>query len=406
MSFLIRRNLPRAWAGWGDNFARPPESPAKQPWGHYGDNKAFINSLEELQIPASFGSLGQGPSYEFQPYTKNYGMEWEMFWPVSGLAAQRFNLAILGNWAKTGGSLTAGPLIQCVHAPAGVGSRIYVFDANSVFDWGSAVADGGTTAWGGACTLRVWIDDDKLVRVWRDNTPVVQCVMPASHRSSITRRGMNFFNDSLAAAYLRWIRVYDRVSDINQALLSGPQWVEVVYDNFERPDGAVGNGWTQYGANAGIVSGAWSTTGTTNGHRGLWRDTGITNGTQRIEGTINPGSITSGLVLRGNSTGDSGVLFTLRDNRAAIGRLNSSISGESITAPAYVIDTGLPAYGSPVVMAACVNGDYAWIEIDGVVVTKCQLYGGPAGTWAGAFVQRDGSNSPAWSDLRILRANI
>jgi hypothetical protein len=416
VSFLLRRHVKLAWAGWYDNFQRPAENPVKQPWGHFGDgSRGYINSDHELVLPANYSSLiGGGESYEFQPFTSTFGHEWTMWWPVEGLAAQYFNDFVMENWSKIGPSFANSFCIRCRHAPVLGADDIQIIEFDGLMSSGTilAEADIGGSFFGRWITIRVHVDDDKLVRVWVNDVPKLQAVVSAGHRPHKDKRGLNFFNNCLADARLKAVgsapgmRIFDRPSDF--PILAAGQWSQIFYDDFGRADGAVGNGWTQLGTDAAIRSNSWATINTTDGNRAILRESGNLNGAQRVEAVIGgfqaPTSTPGFLVLRANSAGTAGLLASFRNGGVVISRFTSSLGGTSLSGSNYVSDT-IGTIPNGTLFAFCANGDYAWIEIGGAVVLKCQLFGGPTGSWMGAHVSRgSGANSASWNSIRLMEA--
>lgn len=405
MSFLIRRNLPWAWAGWVDDFNRPPENPIKQPWGHFGDgSRAVLNSANEMHMPANYSStIGGGESYEFQPFTPNFAMEWEMWWPVEGLAAQYFNLCIMENWAKVGPSFADSVLIRCRHAPVVGADDVHIIEFDGLMSSGNDLAGASSPVpyYGNSVTLKVLIDNDALCRVYINGLARCQAQLTPSHRPHPGKRGLNFFNNALCDAWIRWAKIYDRPTDFPLSSL----WVNSFYDDFNRTPGAVGNGWTQVGANAAIANNSWSATGTSNSSTGLIRDTGITGGSQRIEaiagGNNAPNaSADSSLILRCNAAGTEGLAANFFSGHIYLSRWTGSLS--SPTFADFVHTPATIAAGDKLQFSTV--GDYAWIEVNDVLVCQAQLFGAvsSSNSWAGLRVERSGSNSHSWNDARIL----
>jgi len=416
MGFLIRRNLPLAWAGWYDTFDRPPESPPQQPWAKWGNSglNHEINSLQELHIasapfPDNFG----GMSYEFEPYTQDYGFEAEVWFPVSGLlTAQWIDLYLMANWAKNfRGVYSQATAIMVSSQPAIDGHTMKIREYSSVgLSWRD-VASGPTptSLSGNYFTWKVWVDGDSLVRVYMNDTLVCQGMLNGSYRTGPGKRGLNLWCCRCDSWY-RWIKWYDRPTDFPDSLPFTTQ----SYDDFTAPDGDAtalsARGWTTFGSDQGIRNNTYSTTGTTNGNRAILKNTGITNGAQRVEGVIggniNPNpDVHSGLILRGNSAGTAGLMAKFESNSVQISRFTSSLSGGSITYADGPINTTGISIGSGATCAFECNGNYAWAEVNGVKVCQAQVNTTALPTtnsWCGAHVQRSGSDSASWNDLRIM----
>ncbi|WP_280201400.1 hypothetical protein [Nocardia cyriacigeorgica] len=408
MSFLIRRNLPWAWAGWFDDFNRPPENPIKQPWNHFGDGApAILNSVGEMEIPSNYNSVaGGGESYEFMPFTPNFGIEWEMYWPAGGATAQYFNLFIIENWAKVGVNYANLLCIRLRHRIDAVGGDdIAIWEFNSFMTPGReiVVAQVPQKYEAGTTTVRVWIDRDMLVRVWVNNTYLLQAVPTANHRTGPERRGINFMNAGHPSAWVRWTKIYDRPTDFHTALA----WNNtVIDDNFNRADGAVGNGWTQLGADAGLVGGSWSHISGNDTSVGLIRDTGVTHGAQRIEAVIG-GNVPphadrdSSLILRTNATGSEGLAANFYSGGVFLARFTGSL--QSPTFHDFVSTAATITAGDT--LAFSCNGEGAWIERNGQIILLAHLNGTVSGTnrYVGLRVERDSFNdSASWNSAKVL----
>ncbi|MBF6358218.1 hypothetical protein IU449_27350 [Nocardia higoensis] len=415
MSFLIKRNPPWAWSGWYDQFSRPPESPLKQPWQKWGTNLTHeINADNQLHIGHYvFVDVPGGVSYEFEPFTKNYGFEARVWFPANdGLVANSLLVLLMANWAKNySGSYSQATLVAMAHQPAIDGDTIKVYESASLGVSNTVIGSGAvpTAFYGAWFTVRIWVDNDALVRVWMNDFLVVQAMLNGSFRTAPGKRGLNIAAER-KDAWLDWIKWFDRPTDF---VLPGMS--ELFFDNFNRTNGAVGNGWTQIGTDAAIVSNSWSTTGATNGGRGLLRDSGITNGAQQIEGVIGgniaPNDTTAnGLILRSNASGTEGLIARFARTAVRISRFSSSLSGGSITYSHGPIDTtSLNLQDGDVCRFSC-NGNTAWVDVNGVRSAMAQVSVTELPTtnsWMGAFVQRaNDANSASWNSLRLMQAAL
>lgn len=407
--FLLRRSRPWVWAGWVDNFARSPETPIRQPWARWGSGPlASINSIEEMELPPVSGTTLGGVSYEYQPFTPNYGMEYEVWWPVIGLGESALSLFIMQNWARVGIDWTNTLGVRLFHQPAGSGDtiRIQQWDDLDSFSDDVAVAGSPVAFNGNTITIKVWVDEDQFVRVWCNNTLVAAGNLEDDFKTSWQRRGMNFMNQSAVSAWFRWIAIYDRGSSFP----AFNRWSSIFYDDFGRADGAVGNGWTQIGSNAALRSGTWATINTTDGSRGLLRDTGITSGKVRIEGTvggfINPNATAdSGLVLCSNSAGTQGLCANIFSNKLYIARYSSALSNNPPSFTDYSDKTTGVTVANGDKVAFCVYDGNAHVEINGVkrlFATNIHSVVPATNSYAGLRVERDSSNnSLSWNDVHI-----
>lgn len=417
MSFLIRRNTPVAFAGWRDldaEHARSNEIPIQPPWRSVNSNRTVGLVSNELRIADYSETIFEvgGVSYEKMALTNNWGAEFDINIDGNVLQLQYFGACISSSWAKVGfSSLNNLPMIA-VWREAGTATnsiKLIVYRSLSSYDvLASTVEYNGlmNRTW---YRLRIMVSLDHLIRVYYYNTLLLQYWLPNDLASGPNRRALSFLNQTSAYSQQKNFRQGDYAPDYQ--IMRPSQWTEVFADDFNRPDGAVGNGWTQYGADAALRSGSWSTIGTTNGNRGLLRDSGITIGVQRIEGTlggfIDPKTAGASLILRANAAGTEGLLATFADNAITISRFTSSLSGATLSGVNYVNtpDYGVLANNLPV--AFCANGDFAWIEVSGQVAIMCQVTSSPTGTYMGARVQRaSGIDSASWNSLRLMQAAI
>ncbi|MCM6778017.1 hypothetical protein NDR87_31020 [Nocardia sp. CDC159] len=411
MSFLLRRNLPLAWAGWLDDFKRPPENPVKRPWVHLGDGTtADINALEELHIPSNYASNNAGgESYEFQPFTPNSGFEMEFWWPVEGLAAQGFGLYFTDTWARVGATFANAVGVRLWHRAEGLGGEeVYFVEYPSIFESGTflGVFQSPVPFFGNTLTLRVWFDDDRWMRAWLNGNFIGARTIEPTFRLGPGRRCIRTSNTALCDAWVRWVDHYDRPSSIPSAQV----WSSVFYDDFNRANGDPGNGWTQIGTNASIQNNSWSTTGTTDGSRGLIRDTGIASGKIRIEATVggNTGinnTADSGLVLCSNSAGTQGLCANIFGNRVFLSRFSTALSSNPPTFTDFdAMQSGI-AIGNGDLLAFSVYNGNAWLEVNGervLYATGIHSVVPATNSYAGLRVERASSNnSNAWNDVRI-----
>ncbi|NEW40767.1 hypothetical protein GV794_01845 [Nocardia cyriacigeorgica] len=404
MSFLLRRHLPWAWAGWYDDFSRPPENPVQQPWKHWGDGPlGYINSNQELILPSNYNSVaGGGESYEFQPFTKNFGAEFDLRLPIDGAAAQYFNIFVVENWAKIGVNYAQILCIRLRHRINEVGG-----DDIGILEFDSYVTEGRRLVTASVppfiandIKVRIYIDNDMLVRVYVNDVFTLQAQPQASHRSGPGRRGLNIFNGTLANAHIRLVRLFDRPTDLGY----GVRWNNTVFaDDFNRPDGPVGNGWTQHGADAALVSGYWAHISGNDNSVGLIRDTGITHGAQKIEATIGAphADRDSSLVLRTNAGGTEGISANFYSGGIYLARFTGSLQNPTF---ADYTSVGMNvAAGSKVSLAT--NGEGAWVTVNGEIVLMAHMNGlvPGANSYAGLRVERSGfADSAAWNDVKIL----
>ncbi|WP_043654311.1 hypothetical protein [Nocardia thailandica] len=404
MSFLIRRNLPLAWAGWRDTFDRPPENPLQRPWRHLGGGESYINNLEELVVTEqAVNSDGRGPSYEWQPFTPNWGFEAELWYPVSGADNQHFYIVFTDSWVRIGSDLFQKAVgVGFKHELGGFDDNIVVGEFPDMFTpinligtWDSPVGSFN----GKTLTVRVWCDNDAWLRIWLNNSYVGSVMPTEAYKLSPLRRCVRLVNRSYCNVYIRWINHYDRPSSIPPKTV----WSSIFYDDFNRADGAAGNGWTQLGTDAGIVSNRYVHTGSNNNSVGLTRNVGNLNGRARIEAVVRSPSTASdsGLMLCMNAAGDQALTANIFSGQVYLGRVTSSVNG---TPSFYDFSNRGVTVADGDKLAFSVYDGVCWLEINGTPA----LYAGnvhdvvpSTNAYAGLRVERDGSNSAAFDDVRI-----
>ncbi|WP_406234901.1 hypothetical protein [Nocardia sp. NBC_01009] len=411
MSFLLRRNLPWAWAGWRDldaAHARPDEPAILPPWRRTNSNRTVWLENNILKIADYSETLFQvgGVSYEQMPFTSSWGSEFDLNIDGNVIQVQYWAAAISPSWARVGfADLIGMPLIAIYRDAVSLDCSIRIMVYRNLSEIETIVSTGTMSglmnrSW---YTLKILVDRDRLVRVYINDVLRLQHWLPADLAAAPGRRGLNFLNQTSAWSEQKKYRLFDQPPDFQIDI----GWlVQVVADDFGRPNGPPGNGWTQLGADAAIVSGSWATTGGTDGSRGLIRNTGVTHGAQRVEavigGSIAPnGSAPASLVLRTNSTGTSGLIANFLSGSVSISRFTGGL-----TAPTLFTYTSTPVtVSNGAAVAFSVNGEGAWIEINEQVVLLADLNGLVPGTnsYAGLRVSRTPfNNSASWNAVRIL----
>ncbi|MEU9515935.1 hypothetical protein [Micromonospora sp. NPDC048169] len=407
MSFLIRRNLPLAWAGWYDSFDTYGVGPMRRPWVWLGDGtRGDYNALGEFHLPANyFTNNGGGPSYEFQPFTPHWGLEWEVWWPVEGLAAQSFTCFITDSWARVGALFQNLLGIQLRHTSSGDTIGINGYPTIIGFNDHEGQFTPPAPYFGKYTTVRIWCENDEFLRLWVDGQYMgSQMLTNPTFKPGPDRRCVRFLNAALCDCWMRWIQHYDKPSSVPNKNV----WVPQLTDNFNREDGPVDNGWTQIGTNAGLVGGSWANTGTTDGSRGLLRNTGISTGRVRIEATVGGAvgpnnTASSGLVLCSNAAGTSGLIANVIAGQLGIGYFSDSLSGNPPTFTYYrTLTTGVTvSAGDKIAFSS--YGSLIWIEVNGTPRLYAVSDTYTANTYAGLRVSRASSTySASWNDVTIF----
>jgi hypothetical protein len=366
MSFLIRRNLPLAYQGYYDGFQRTAEVPIKQPWGRWGNNSAppYLNTSQQMVLAsAPTGDTG-GVSFEFMPFTPCYGMEYSVNWPVSGLGDQFLQLFIMPNWSIVGPNFTNTLGIRLMHQSLFAGDSVRIQEWSSLSSLATEPANAASPVpLDGSVTIRlkVWVEDDRYVVVWVNDIITCAALLDSAYWTGPRRRGMNLMQFSVTNALYNWVNVYDRAPSCP----GSEHWSPLFSDDFNRANGAVGNGWTVSGAAGQIVSNSYATTGTTNGTRAITRDSGITSGYQRISaivgGAAGPSnSADSSILLRVNSAGTQAIACNVYGNKIYLSRMSGSLTSPTWT---DFNNTSLTVSSGDKITFSC-WGDWAWVEIN------------------------------------------
>lgn len=410
MSFLLQRSPSRKYAGWQWPQNNTVAGPLVQPFVHLGDGTAAdINSSRELRIPQNFGTVnGGGESYEFMPFTENSGLELAIWNPVTGVAAQGFSVYMTNSWAEIGAAFTNVVGIRLMHAPASGGDTIQIAEFDNTFSFNNSRATFTSPVAfnGNVLNLQIWVDQDQFLRVWLNGTYLGAAMVSTAFKLGPGRRAVRFLNTCTNDVWVRRIYHHDRTGTFPAPSVYGNQ---VLFDDFNRANGAVGNGWTVLGSAGQIVSNSYATTGGTDGSRAIIRDTGISNGRQRVEavvgGALGPNnSADSSLLLCGNSAGTQGLACNVFGNAAYISRYSSSLSGSSPTFTDLASQPDLTINNGDT-LAFNVYDGAAWLQQNGTGILFAVNVNDvvPASnSWAGLRVERAPFNdSLSWNDCRI-----
>lgn len=412
MSWLLRRHLPLAWAGWRDldaQHARADENPIQKPWRRTNSGRPVWledNVLKIADYSATVFEVG-GVSYEHVPFTANFGVEFDLNIDGNVLQLQFWGAAISPSWTKVGFSdLINQPIITIYREVASAVNsiRIIVYRSLSTID---NIADSGTfsglmnRSW---CRMKILVDRDRLVRVYINDVLRLQHWLPADLAGSPRARAFNYLNQTSAWSEQKNFRLFDHDPIFRVAT----QWISDYADTFNRADGAVGAPWTQYGVNAQIVSNSWASIGTADGTRLLLQQTSDTSGAQRVEaiigGSASPNTTTAAsLLLRVNGSGTEGLAANIFSSSIFI----AFMSGGP-TNPTFTDFTSTPitiTAGDHI--AFSITGDGAWVEVNGVVVLAADINGAlPASnSWRGLRVSRRSfTYSASWNSVSLFDA--
>ncbi|TDP29747.1 hypothetical protein [Nocardia ignorata] len=411
MSFLVRRNVPRAWAGYQDNFTTYPEGDVigqtYWPWVHLGGGRSYINNLDELVVTEQVvNDDGRGPSYAWQPFTPNWGFECEVWYPVEGIDNQHFFVVFTDSWSKVAPTkFQKAAAVGFKHELGGADNMAYAEFPDMFTPFGNlhTWAPPGGAFFGRTLNLRVWCENDEWLRIWLNGTYVGSAMPSAQYKLGPTRRAVRLVNRSYCNAWVRKIDHYDRPSTIPPMSV----WSSIFYDDFNRADGAVANGWTQLGTDAAIVSGHYKNTATTtdvNRSVGLIRDVGNLDGRARIEAVVRNATSTAdgSLMLFCNAAGTQALVANIYSNHIYLGRMTSAVNG---TPSFFDFQDRAAVVNNGDKIAFTVYDEICWLEINGTKV----VYAGNVhnvvprtNPYAGLRVSRDGTaTSVQFDDVRI-----
>lgn len=424
MSFLLRRSLAKAIAGWHDyDFTTtgvPNSNPVTFPWGRWNNSQSAQRISNEMVFDGAGSSLFNpgGYAYEHQPFTPFWGCEFEIKASLNNtLQAQMFAMFINYPWSKNQTTLSQTAAIELFHnSPALLGgefNRVQVKRLEpSSLETVLAEADlpGGNAWWNASLwhAVRVFVNNDKDLRIWIDGNLMVMVRLTPGYEAAAGKRAFNFTNRLYNSTNLRKYRLYDRTNDMVSA------WSTIFYDDYNRSNRAVDNGWTVFGAAGQIVGNSYSMTGTTDGGQAILRDTGITNGKLRVEGitggNLNMSGSDSGLLLCCNAAGTQGLAANVTSGGVWIERFSSALTGNPPTFT--TLRSRALTIGNGWKVAFCLDNGTAWVEIDNgstiinepIVATDIANTVVPiTNRWAGQRVERSSfASSNSWNDCRIL----
>lgn len=407
MSFLLRRNRPLAWAGWADldtQHLRSDENPIKQPWARVNSSRTvkLENNLLAIADYAETVFETGGVSFEHQPFTDYWGCEFDVFLNANTIQVQYFAAGMSYGWNNPSfQNLNNQPLIAFWREAFNGGDFVRVVVYTSTSSYSTIISNDVGAIFNNAWhSVKIWIDWDRHLRVYVDGAMYLFYTLPVQYRPGPGRRALNFLNQTSSYAYLRNFKLYDRTPDIT--------WAPAIFsDNFNRANSSdMGANWNKVGVNSGIVSNRYSSTGTSDGSRGIWAVTPSPSGDMRLETQVQETTTTcsSVFLLRGNSAFSSWIGIDFKTNRVQImhgtGTLTSA-SWDVLASASIGPDNGD-------VIAACVKGDYAWVEINGEVIRfagEINALCPPTNRQFGAMVTRASFQwSPAFEYLTLQNA--
>lgn len=408
--FLMKRSKPRARSGWFEDGDRPDENPIKPPWVHLGDGGATILSGGSIVVDDNFATTDVGgPSYAYQPLTPNWGFEAEIWWPNGISLGQSFACYFTDSWVVVGATFQYGMGVRFAN---NAGRSVYISHFVDIWTLAAPVATFDMSYFDYAntpITMKLWVDNDSYCRLWVNGRYAGAWIVQPGFEFHDNRRSVRFNNASVVQAEIRWLYHYDRPSDFPYP--PGIAWSSFFYDDFNRGDAPVGNGWTAYGSTneAQIRAQSYAWANTNDGTRAVMRSTGTTNGRQRVEavigGNANLSASPSVLLVGCNAAGTSGLVCFVQSGTITLNLLTGSIA---VTSPANVqYGSVTPSFTNGHKISLCLYDKWAWVEVNGVVVIQTYIDTAipNAQNYCGGAVRRNAfTNSNSWNDLRVLTA--
>lgn len=390
MGWLMKRSRPLAKQGWRPDFS-VNQNPPLQPWRPWGDNSPAQITGGKLIIGDSGTLFDLGPragwGTEFAPLTANWGMEFTLKMTDTSLATSgNFSIYIGKNWVH-GGDPTAVKYLVSLRVErytTGSGENqethwglsLWLDDRDSAIDSPRKVTYefANEADMLGPHNYRFKIINDNTFVAWIDGTVRWVYTIPASLEGGGFLRGpglrsvamRSFFYETEISNPATGPMFYDVIKP-------PPVWsTNVFYDNFDRANGAPGNGWTTVGSNVvvrsnslGIDSGLLS-----DGGRGAWRSGNpLSTGNMRLSVTLGgangiSSAQPSSVMGRINSTGTLGISLNIYSNKIYIAKWTGSISSPTWT------DLGMDnlTLNNGDVVNFIISGDEAWAEYNGQVL--------------------------------------
>jgi hypothetical protein len=364
VSFLLRRNRPLAWAGWADldgPHQRSNENPIAVPWKRVNSGRTVKLENNLLVIHDYSETIMEfgGVSFEHQPFTPNWGCEFDVFLNANTVQEQFWGAGLAPSWTDPSFSSLVGTPLLCFWRNAlngGDSIRVTVLNSSS---YTVLIQNGVPNPFNGQWhNVKMWFDEDKHLRIFVDNLLYIFWTMPSDKRPSRGKRSLNFLNQTSNFSYMRNFKLYDRPPDLTWST------TPLFQDDFNRANNSdVGSQWTKVGVNSGIRSNWYGSTGTSDGSRGIWANTDSTSGDMRVDTRIQDSTVvcSSVILLRGNAAMNNFLGVDIRGDRLQMlhgtGTL-TNVSWTVLSGMDYTVDDND-------LVAACVKGDYMWVEVNG-----------------------------------------
>ena len=424
MAYYRKRSRPLAKQGWKPDLS-VNQDPPQQPWKPWGDSTPAEISDGKLIIQDSASFFGLGPrggwGSEYAPLTPNWGIEWSMQIDDNSIVGTKYFTMYLGkNWTA-GGDPTAVKYqvsFKWEHYTTtdNDDNTDHHFEVSMWLDDKDSSIDGprkvkyDLVTQANLLAVHTWrikcINDNTFV-LWMDGIVRFVYTIPASLESGGFLRGPGLRSQAMRSAFCdtsiwNWF-VYD-------VFQPAPTWsADEFYDNFNRANGAPGNGWTTVGSDVVVNSNSLGLAGglLSDGSRGAWRSASpASSGNMRISVTLGGAhgvnnSWDSSVVGRMNSAGNLGICLDIFGDEIRIAKFTGSLSSPTFTQ--LGIDSLTLNNGD--VLDFCFNDDECWVELAGQVllyVDGVNAHSPETNRHYGARFERGSfANSCSFNDYRV-----
>lgn len=422
--FLIKRGRALAKQGWRPDLS-VNQNPPLQPWRPWGDSTPADITSGALWIRDSGSLFSLGPrggwGTEFAPITGNWGMEFGLDLNTTNLLESRsFTIFIGKNWVY-GGDPTAVKYQVALkweqyttgsgdNEETHYGMSLWLDDKDSLIDGPRKVVYefANLTEMTAFHTWRFKFINDNTVVMWMDGVVRWVYTIPASLEGGAFLRGPGLRSVAMRGFWLD-AKITNPTSGpmFYDYLLPPPTWsADVFYDDFNRANGAPGNGWTTVGATQ-ITSNSLGVSGGGDGSRGAWRSGNpLSTGNMRLSVTLGgangvSSAQDSSVVGRMNSTGTLGIALNIFSNKIFIAKMTGSLSSPTFTD----LGTDDLTLNNGDVVDFIINDDEAWAEYNGQVllyVDGINAHSPETNRYYGARFERNFFvNSCSFNDYRV-----
>ena len=424
MAYYRKRSRPLAKQGWKPDLS-VNQNPPQQPWQPWGDMTPaeIVDGKLVIRDSASFFGIGPrgGWGTEYSPLTANWGIEWTMKLTDVSIVSQDYFTMYLGkNWVY-GGDPTAVKYqvsFKWEHYVTTDSNdntdhhwevSMWLDDKDSSIDGPRKVSFDllNSTVYYATHNWRIKCINDNTFVLWMDGVVKFVYTIPASLESGGFLRGPGLRSQAMRAAFCDAELSNYFVYDVFQP---APTWsADEFYDNFNRANGAPGNGWTTVGSDVVVNSNSLGLAGgfLSDGSRGAWRSANpASSGDMRISVTLGGahgvnGSWDSSVVGRMNSAGNLGICLDIFSDEIRIAKFTGSLSSPTFTqlgADDLTLNNGD-------VVDLCFNDDECWVEYNGQVllyVDGINAHSPETNRHYGARFERGSFvNSVAFNDYRV-----